>query len=173
MSEHGKRQLDLSSESSSSSSSLPKRRAVQKRTVDHWMSQCDKQFDGSSMTWLIASIHVSTLRCFVCSQFKRQLESMRNFRSAIIDSTTYVRISTVKDHAGADMHVTRERTKRKFDITYMLVKEKLAFTKMASVCQLEERHGVNLGAGYKNDQTCATFVKYIACDQQNTLQSTL
>ena len=52
----------------------------------------------------------------------------------------------------------------------MLAKEKLAFTKMASICELEERHGVNLGAGYK---VCATFIEFIACDQQNALQSTL
>ena len=46
----------------------------------------------------------------------------------------------------------------------MLAKEKLVFTKMASICELEERHGVNFGAGYKNDQACATFIEFIARD---------
>ncbi len=33
----------------------------------------------------------------------------------------------------------------------MIAKEKLAFTKMKPICELEERHGVDLGVGYKND----------------------
>ena len=95
---------------------------------------------------------------------------MRNFRPTLIDGSTNVRISTVKDHAGTDMHAramllykkqrssnvcdyspiarslsqssmdasTRDRTKRKFDVAYLIEKEKLAFTKMAPVCELEE-----------------------------------
>ena len=64
---------------------------------------------------------------------------------------------------------TTERTKRKFDIAYMIVKENLAFTKLKSVSELKERHGVNLEGGYKNDQACATFVQFIAREQQNSL----
>ena len=55
----------------------------------------------------------------------------------------------------------------------MLGKEKLAFTKMASVCELEERHGAKLGAGYKNYQACATFIEFIAHEQQNKLLDAL
>ncbi len=51
----------------------------------------------------------------------------------------------------------------------MLAKEKLAFRKMASICELEERHGVNLGQGYKNDQACSAFIDFIASDQQQSL----
>ena len=47
---------------------------------------------------------------------------------------------------------TREQTKRKFDIAYMIAKENLPFTKMKAVCGLEERHGAELGQGYKNDR---------------------
>ena len=46
---------------------------------------------------------------------------------------------------------TKERTKRKFEIAYAIAKEKLAFNKMGSLCELEELHGVDLGPGYKND----------------------
>ena len=42
------------------------------------------------------------------------------------------------------------KVKRKFDIAYQIAKHNLAFN-------LEERHGVDLGQGYKNDQACATF----------------
>jgi len=43
------------------------------------------------------------------------------------------------------------RIKKKFDITHIIAKENLAFTKMGSICKLEKRHGTILGSGYKND----------------------
>ena len=62
-----------------------------------------------------------------------------------------------------------DTTKRKFDIAYLIAKENLAFTKMAPHCELlQERHGVNLGTGYKNEKACATFVDLIAQEQQRT-----
>ena len=42
----------------------------------------------------------------------------------------------------------------------------MAFTKMQPHCNLEERHGVKLGSGYKNDKACATFVEYIGLEQK-------
>lgn len=45
-----------------------------------------------------------------------------------------------------------KQTKKKFVVAYMIAKEGMAFTKMNSLCQLQERHGVRLGECYKNDQ---------------------
>ena len=59
---------------------------------------------------------------------------------------------------------TWEQTKCKFDIAYTIAREALAFTKMKILCELEERHGVDLGQGYKNDRSCTAFVELIACD---------
>ena len=36
------------------------------------------------------------------------------------------------------------------------------FAKMKPICELEERHGVDLGVGYKNSHACVTFVSFIA-----------
>jgi len=44
---------------------------------------------------------------------------------------------------------------------------------MGPICELEEKHGVDLGSGYKNDQACATFVSYIAQEQRELLASVL
>lgn len=44
---------------------------------------------------------------------------------------------------------------------------------MAPLCALEEKHGINLGSGYKNDKACATFVEYIAQEQRELLANTL
>ena len=35
--------------------------------------------------------------------------------------------------------------------------------------ELEERHGVDLGVGYKNDHACSTFTSFIAREQQQLL----
>ena len=36
----------------------------------------------------------------------------------------------------------KDQTKKKFDVAYMMAKEKMAFTKMKPLCELEKRHGV-------------------------------
>ena len=54
-------------------------------------------------------------------------------------------------------------------MSYMIAKEKLAFTKMKPICELEESHSVNLGVGYKNNHACAMFVSFIAKEQKNCL----
>ena len=61
----------------------------------------------------------------------------------------------------------RENTIKKFDNACMIVKEKMPFTKMISICELQERHGVTSGTGYKNDKACATFVDFICKEQQD------
>ena len=68
---------------------------------------------------------------------------------------------------------SRELLKRKFDMAYMIAKEKLPFTKMIPICELEEHHEVQLGQGYKNDHACATFIKHIAEEQQQVLITNL
>ncbi len=41
------------------------------------------------------------------------------------------------------------------------------------MCELEERHGAELSQSYKNDRGCATFVEFIACEQQEQLMAVL
>ena len=53
---------------------------------------------------------------------------------------------------------SEQRVKNKFEIAYLICKQNLAFTKMAPICELEEKRGVMLRSGYKNDQACASFV---------------
>ena len=68
---------------------------------------------------------------------------------------------------------SREKTKKKFEVAFMIAKNNMAMTKMKPICELEERHRVDLGQGYKNNQTCASFIKFIALDQQRSLVDTL
>ena len=63
--------------------------------------------------------------------------------------------------------------KCKFDIAYVIAKQNMAFAKMGSLCELEERHGVDLGKGYKNELACAEFIHYIAQEQLQGLVGAL
>ena len=45
--------------------------------------------------------------------------------------------------------------------TVLLCKENLAFNKMSSLCELEEKHDVDLGSGYKNKQACMYYIHRI------------
>ena len=49
----------------------------------------------------------------------------------------------------------------------------MAFTKMKPICELMERHGVDLGEGYKNNQACACFTSYIALEERRRLVDNL
>ena len=49
---------------------------------------------------------------------------------------------------------TKARLKRTFNVAYMITMKNLSFTKMKSICELEEGHGTDLGAGYKTTNIC-------------------
>ena len=146
---------------------------------------------------------VSRLKCKVCQRFVDKIRGSRNFSAAFIDGSENFRTSSFKDHAKTDMHeramvllkkeqfqnicdyspIARSfyrmdseaeaKIKRKFDLAYVMAKENIAFTKMMPLCQLEERHGVDLGETYKNDMACSAFVDYIAKDLREDLSKTL
>ena len=44
---------------------------------------------------------------------------------------------------------------------------------MPALCDLKERHGVDLGRDYRHDKACATFVKYIAASLREDLRTAL
>ena len=124
---------------------------------------------------------------------------MRNYSPAFIDGTTNLRTSSFKDHAATEMHAramtllkrergvdvrdyapiaralstmdeaSRQTMKKKFEVAFTIAKNNMAMTKMKPICELEERHGIDLGQGYKNNQACATFIEFIALDQQRSL----
>ena len=114
-----------------------------------------------------------------------------------------LRTSSFTDHAKTDMHhramtllkretatdvrsyapiarslyhmdkVTEETLKKKFGLAYFMAKAGIAFNKMKALSQLEERHGVALGDGYKNDLACATLTDYIGQGLCENLTETL
>lgn len=139
---------------------------------------------------------VSSLKCKVCKQFADKIQSARNFNPAFINGSKNLRASPMKDHGKTDMHQmamrlynkyrakditdyapiakalctldkkSKQTLQRKFDLAYFICKENLAFTKMAPLCELQAKHGIDLGTGYKNNQACTMFIEYIAEEQR-------
>ena len=53
---------------------------------------------------------------------------------------------------------TKHKLKQKFQLAYMVAKENLSFKKMKPLCDIEEKHGLEIGTIYRNDRGCASFV---------------
>lgn len=141
----------------------------------------------NTATWrtnrMANSVHVKIIACSVCTRFN-QLKGTRNYSPAFVDGTTSLCTSSFKDHAATEMHtrtmkllkwergvdiheyapVARascpmddETLKRKFEVAFTIAKINMSMTKIKPICELEERHGVDLGQGYKNNQAFATI----------------
>ena len=80
-------------------------------------------------------------------------------RSKGLDPTSYAPIARALSRVSEE---ERARLKRKFDVAYFVANEKLSFKKYAGICDLEIRHGVDLGTTYMNDVACKTFIHFIA-----------
>ena len=50
---------------------------------------------------------------------------------------------------------------RKFEVAFVIAKNNMAMTKMKSICELKERHRVDLGQDYKNNQACVSFIELL------------
>lgn len=56
----------------------------------------------------------------------------------------------------------RKRLRNKFEIAYFVATEKISFKKYPKLCQLEAKHGVDIGATYTNEVAGRSFVHYMA-----------
>ena len=142
---------------------------------------------------------VLSLKCELCIKYQDKIESCKNYSPVFILGSKNLRTSDFKDHARTKMHhkacslFTKSKAasvtdyapiarafekmdvsimasvKRKFEIAYYICKRHLPFTEMGPMCSLEEKHGVNLDTGYKNDKACAVFVEFIAQERREAL----
>ena len=88
-----------------------KKRKLNRRTVEKWISENDKTLNTT--LWLRFEVasddreHVSTLKCSVCKQFKDCLISMQNYNPGFVEGTANTRMSAFKKHACTEMHKWR------------------------------------------------------------------
>ena len=139
---------------------------------------------------------VDTLCCQVCRQHEEEITSMKNFSHVWIVGSTHHKTSNVLDHFTSEQHkaamiLTRKASnksvtsyspiakallvmdeamlecmKKKFDISYVIVKENLAFKNYPALYELKSRHGVDLGHAYKTKDSAKNFTHYIAESQR-------
>ena len=67
----------------------------------------------------------------------------------------------------------KDRLSRKFQISFVIAKECLPFTKYPALHELEEHHDVDLGQAYKTRESASKFVHYIAESQRQDLHHSL
>lgn len=58
--------------------------------------------------------------------------------------------------------VEKERLRKKFDISFFVAVERLPFSKYPAICNLERRHGIDVGVFYVNRKAGTSFTHYIA-----------
>ena len=51
----------------------------------------------------------------------------------------------------------KERLWKKFDIAYLVAREKLSFRKYPAICELEAKHGVDLGTNYRTQTEVRSY----------------
>ena len=99
-----------------------------------------------------------------------QLLKKEQGRAAGLGAASYAPIAQALSKLPAE---ERDRLKKKFDIAYFVATEKLAFTKYPSICELEARHGVELGTSYLNKSAGRTFCHYIAEERKENVVEAL
>ena len=106
-----------------------------------------------SQKWITGaeSLRTSNIRDHTqCEQHKHAMTLLKKeqARSKGLGATAYASIARALARLPDDERV---RLRRKFDIAYFVATEKIAFKKYPKLCELEARHGVDLGTTYKSD----------------------
>jgi len=119
------------------------------------------------------SIHTSNIRDHGTSEqhshamsllSKQQAAAMG--QSAVADVPIVIALNTMSAEE-------QERTKNKFDIAYYMAMEQISFHKFPGLCELEQRHGVNIGTNYTTETSARSFVHFIGEVQRNKLATDL
>ena len=81
-------------------------------------------------------------------------------------SSTYAPIA----RATEKIPVTESaRLRHKFDIAYLIATEKLSYLKYPNICELERKHGVDIGLSYTKGCSGRIFIHYIAESRRREL----
>ena len=128
---------------------------------------------------------IVALRCTVCCRFKERIQSSRNFSDKWIrdhakTNQHYLAMKllekelTIAKGDGLSIYAPiaraiekipvaeSARLRHKFDIAYLVATEKLSYLKYPNICELERKHGVDIGLSYTNERSGRIFIHYIA-----------
>jgi len=125
----------------------------QKNFSKGWIDGSGNHRTSNVVDHATSSQHKAAMECLKFDQAKKSQQSLAAV-APIVSSLT--KLDTV----------SRERLRRKFDISFVMAKEGLPFTKYAPLYELEARHEVDLGLSYNNDVSAKCFTHYIAESQR-------
>ena len=133
--------------------------------------ECKRNY---SEKWLIGadSVRTSNIRdharsdqhLYAMSLFKKESGGVSSLEEA--SSSSIARFL----HLQGLSEEHKDQLRKKFDIAYFVAKNKLAFNKYPLLCELEARHGVDIGAAYVNENAGKTFCAYIAESRRKALR---
>ena len=120
-----------------------------KNFSDKWISGADSVRTTNVLDHAKSDQHVHAMNLL-----RREQAQARS-----VSVATYAPIAQSLNTMSED---ERRKLKAKFDIAYFVATEQLAFQKYPRICELEARHGVNLGSSYLHENAGKEFVHYIA-----------
>lgn len=91
------------------------------------------------------------------------------FMKASNDAGQQLITSGIKNMQSADF----AKTKTKFETAYFIAKEEMSLSKYPQILNLEEKHGVDIGTAYRNNNSCTSFINYIGKQLENHLEEKL
>jgi len=98
-------------------------------------------------------------------QHKKAMAELRTAQ-ARASRTPVVQYAPIARALSMLSDVDRARMRKKFDVCYVMAKEGIAFEKFVPLCELESRHGVELGHAYRTAPSAKLFSHYIAQAQR-------
>ena len=83
-----------------------------------------------------------------------------------LDATAYAPIAKALHQMSEG---DRQTLGVKFDIAHFVAIQQLAFTNYPALCELEAKHGVDVGTAYRNQNAGKTFCHFIAESRRQQL----
>ena len=131
--------------------------AVQKTSQEYaWIDGSSNQKSSNVMDHASSDQHKAAMMKLREDQAKTHYQPVSSY------STIAKAMSTIDP-------ATEEKTKRKFEICFVLAKENLPFSKYPAILSLEKRHGVDFGNhAYETAKAAQRFVHFIAAHQRSS-----
>lgn len=87
-----------------------------------------------------------------------------------LDASSYAPIAKALNQMSEG---DRKTLRVKFDIAHFVATQHLAFVNYPALCQLESKHGVEIGTAYRNENAGKTFCHFIAEPRRDHLKEIL
>jgi hypothetical protein len=149
-----------------------------KKTVERLKCKVCIQFQSAiesrrnfSSKWISGADSVRTSNIKDHSHSDQHAHAMMLLRksqaqSRSLDASAYAPIAKALNEIPES---DRKMLRVKFDIAHFVATHKLAFTNYPALCQLEAKHGVNVGTAYRNPNAGKTFCHFIAESRREQL----